>query len=64
SLDNGIGSVETKDPDYTNNVKYNFNELHISETDHGVDKSSEMKEIQPPLPKVFKPIDPFGPFVK
>src|SRR6266496_3661338 len=22
SLDNGIGSVETKDPDYTNNVKY------------------------------------------
>ena len=60
TLDNAVGNTGTEDESNANNVRYNFNDLHISGPDQEAVKSPEQSEVLSPTPKAVEPIDPFG----
>jgi hypothetical protein len=60
TLDNAVGNTGTEDESNANNVRYNFNDLHISGPDQEAVKSPGQSEVISPIPKTVEPIDPFG----
>lgn len=64
TLDSAVGNTGTKDEINANNVRYNFNDLHISGPDQESVKIPEQSAVLSPVPKVVEPIDPFGSVTK
>jgi hypothetical protein len=63
-LDNSVGDTGIEDVSDANNIKYNFDDLHISGPDQEAAKIPEQSAALSPVPKVVEPIDPFGSVTK